>query len=1076
MGTVSAGLIDGLNSSQREGVATLVGPVLIVAGPGSGKTKVLTHRVAALLESGVDPWRIVAVTFTNKAAGEMRERLYSLVGEQKAKGLVVATFHSFCVRLLRRYHEAAAMGPDFTIADSDDSRKILRAVLKRREMLPDDAKRYHEAISWAKNNSQGPDTIESSLFHVSDVFADYQAELARQNMVDFDDLLTRTLALLRNDSQVREECQLRYQYLMVDEYQDTNLVQYEIVKIIAEEHHNLCVVGDHDQCLLPTTNISTPSGTKRIDRLIRGDNVLATFGASSLRLATVSAVKEGYYAGPVVTVVSGDAILTGTPHHMVPARLAGAAGDFYVCLMWRAGTGYRVGITKSVRSRTSAGSPPGPWVQMVQEHGDALWILRVCESLEEAAFYESYLAAKYGLVTDWFYAEGGGLATGGDSPVRLYQELNTNEPAERLMDDLLLHADYPHYTPQVRGGCHQVLLSMFGDQRLARAYHKISWVGADPEKVWRAEAAGYSVRGVSNTDRMRVETSHMGYTEALDFAESLARTVGAPLRQLVWVNGESYPLMPISNIHRGMRVLVNHNGELIEDCVDSVTTDNYTGPVFDIEVAGGHNFVAGGLLAHNSIYAWRGAFREAVNKFLGDFPEAKVVTLDQNYRSTKSVVALGRKIIEENESAQRGELWTDNDLGESVRVVGVEDDRDEAAWVVGDLSRNTGTSAIIVRTKAQTKAFEVSLSSRGIAHVVVGTQRFYDRTEIKDTLSWLRLALNGHDVGALTRAVSAPKRGLGDTTLARWLEISREMDKAPISVSGEDLAGLNARQRATIAKFCEAVAVVREAAFKGPAAAVAAVFATGLRSSLSGEPDRVENLSQLAGDAAVFLAPASDDEPDVVEEGLDATRAFVESASLSSNSDQNSSAAVSVITAHASKGREFDNVYVAGVEANLYPHRLVVEEEHGVEEERRLLFVAVTRARSKLTLLWCRRRMVFGKWEDANPSPFIEALGEDVVQISGSSSFERGRFQRRDVYTTPRSWAGAPVSSPTPVGPHPVLATLRTDQLIKGVRVSHLRFGEGTVVLDANEREVVVRFVDKSRTLLVAMAPLTLIG
>jgi DNA helicase-2/ATP-dependent DNA helicase PcrA len=723
MGTVSAALIDGLNDSQREGVEALSGPVLIVAGPGSGKTKVLTHRVAALLESGVDPWRVVAVTFTNKAAGEMRERLHTLVGEQKAKGLVVATFHSFCVRLLRRYHEEAGMGQDFTIADSDDSRKILRAVLKRREMLPDDAKRYHEAISWAKNNAQGPDSIESTLLHVRDVFVDYQAELSRQNMVDFDDLLTRTLALLRRDAQVREECQLRYQYLMVDEYQDTNLVQYEIVKIIAEEHHNLCVVGDHDQM----------------------------------------------------------------------------------------------------------------------------------------------------------------------------------------------------------------------------------------------------------------------------------------------------------------------------------------------------------------IYVWRGAFREAVNKFLRDFPEAKVVTLDQNYRSTKSVVSLGRKIIEENESTQRGELWTDNELGESVRVVEVDDDRDEAAWVVGEISRNTGTSAIIVRTKAQTKAFEVALSAHGIAHVVVGTQRFYDRAEIKDALAWLRLALNGHDVGALTRAAGAPKRGLGDTTLAKWLEISRELDKAPVSLSEVDLEGLSARQRGTISKFCEDVAAVRLAGTRGPGPALEAVFAAGLRASLSGEPDRVENLSQLAGDAAVFLAPASDDEPDVVVEGLDATRAFVESASLSSNSDQSDSAQVAVITAHASKGREFDNVYVAGAEAGLYPHRLVVEEEHGVEEERRLLFVAVTRARSKLTLLWCRRRMVFGKWEDSSPSPFLDGLGEHVVEIRGSSSFERGQFQRRDVYAAPRSWVGAGARETPRASPGAVLATLSADQLTKGTRVSHLRFGEGTVVADADEREVKVRFADKSRTLLVAMAPLSLL-
>jgi DNA helicase-2/ATP-dependent DNA helicase PcrA len=154
---------------------------------------------------------------------------------------------------------------------------------------------------------------------------------------------------------------------------------------------------------------------------------------------------------------------------------------------------------------------------------------------------------------------------------------------------------------------------------------------------------------------------------------------------------------------------------------------------------------------------------------------------------------------------------------------------------------------------------------------------------------------------------------------------------------------------------------------------------------------------------------------------------------------------------------------------------LVVEEEHGVEEERRLLFVAVTRARSKLILLWCRRRMVFGKWEDSNPSPFLDGLSGDVVEIRGSSSFERGQFQRRDVYATPRSWVGSGTRETPRTSSGPVLATLSVDQLTKGTRVSHLRFGDGTVAADANEREVVVRFADKSRTLLVAMAPLSLL-
>lgn len=713
-------VLEGLNERQREAVSQLDGPLMIVAGPGSGKTRVLTHRVGALLLANVRPYNILAVTFTNKAAGEMRERLVELVGEEKTSRVTACTFHSFCVRLLRRYHAEAGIDEGFTIADAEDSRKIVRMVMVGLGLVGDESKRYAGAISWAKNNMQSPSEVESDLYKLKAVYEGYQRELTRQNLVDFDDLLGMALRLLKNNAVVLEDVRDHYRYVMVDEYQDTNRVQYEIVRLIASEHHNICVVGDHDQ----------------------------------------------------------------------------------------------------------------------------------------------------------------------------------------------------------------------------------------------------------------------------------------------------------------------------------------------------------------SIYAWRGAFSEAITGFAEDFPGTTVIALDQNYRSTKNVVDASRRIIEANPAAYRGELWTGNESGAPVRIVSCEDERHEAEWIVNELSKYPGSSAVIVRTKAQTKSFEVALASRGIAHVVVGTQRFYDRAEIKDALAWLRLALNPLDESALGRVVVAPRRGLGDVTLSQLTEIARREQIGPLAVieDVELLGEFSTRAAKTLVGLASDVRKVRAGAGVGPDEALKCVLELGLAAQLGGEPERLENLSQLVSDATVFTSSRDTN-------GLDLTSEFVESASLSSAADAGAilgsgRVPVSVITAHASKGREFDNVFVAGVEEGLYPHRLVVEEDRGIEEERRLLFVAVSRAKERLTITWCKRRMIFGKWDNSGPSVFLRTLNGGAIELDAGGARMYGpsglNTRNTGAFTRPRVRPPVEPSGKTLVG-------VAYTQLTRGAKVSHPSFGVGEVLEDASAKEVRVRFGDKIRTLMVELAPLTIL-
>lgn len=250
-------IYDTLNEQQKEAVFHTEGPLLILAGAGSGKTRVLTHRIAYLIEErGVNPWNILAITFTNKAAGEMRERVDRLVGFG-AESIWVSTFHSTCVRILRRYIDRIGFDTNFTIYDSDDQKSLMRDVCR---VLDVDTKKYKErmflsAISAAKDEMITPDEYELNAAgdfgkqKIAQVYREYERQLHANNALDFDDLLLKTVQLFQTQPDVLESYQERFRYIMVDEYQDTNTVQFKFVSLLAAKYQNLCVVGDDDQSI-----------------------------------------------------------------------------------------------------------------------------------------------------------------------------------------------------------------------------------------------------------------------------------------------------------------------------------------------------------------------------------------------------------------------------------------------------------------------------------------------------------------------------------------------------------------------------------------------------------------------------------------------------------------------------------------------------------------------------------------------------------------------------------------------------------------------------------------------------------
>ena len=250
-------IYDTLNPMQKEAVLHTEGPLLILAGAGSGKTRVLTHRVAYLIdEKQVNPWNILAITFTNKAAGEMRERVDQLVGFG-AESIWVSTFHSTCVRILRRHIEYLGYNTNFSIYDSDDQKTLMKQVFKAMDV---DTKQFKErsvlgTISSAKDKLIGPDEFLLNAGQdfrqrgIGEIYKEYQKRLRKNNALDFDDLIVKTVELFQNNSEILNYYQERFKYIMVDEYQDTNLAQFKLISLLASKYRNLCVVGDDDQSI-----------------------------------------------------------------------------------------------------------------------------------------------------------------------------------------------------------------------------------------------------------------------------------------------------------------------------------------------------------------------------------------------------------------------------------------------------------------------------------------------------------------------------------------------------------------------------------------------------------------------------------------------------------------------------------------------------------------------------------------------------------------------------------------------------------------------------------------------------------
>jgi DNA helicase-2/ATP-dependent DNA helicase PcrA len=985
-------LLQGLNPVQLEAVTHPEGPLLVIAGAGSGKTRVLTHRIAHLIRNeGVSPFEILAITFTNKAADEMKSRVAKLVGPVAQK-MWVFTFHSACVRILRRDGDKLGFPSSFTIYDQADAQRLTGYVIRDLNLDPKKfpPRSVHATISAAKNEGLDVETYAERarvIFErkIAEVYREYQARLLKAGAMDFDDLLGRAVQLFQEHPDVLAHYRQRFRYVLVDEYQDTNQVQNELVLLLGGEHHNVCVVGDADQCLLPGTIVSTPDGSVPIEDVCVGDELIGCRGDTQPSPARVTWVRRGRYAGRVVHVRAGGQELRATPLHLVPARMAVDPGRWFVYLMYRADRGYRIGQTTSVRIDSRGNEDIGYRVRSIQEHADKLWVLRICDSAADATYWEAWFAAQYGLPTTCFQGVGRRLAMDSEHIERLFGEIDTVTRAKDLMHDELLDPDFPHHRPQNARLRQTINLTMFGVRGQGRRHHRVQWSSNRVEVADALTRAGLRVREGARPGTARLETARSDFRDALALAKRAAEAGGLEVRRRIQIDDSVYELMPVANLRPGMRVLVVRGDRLIDEPVEAVTVEEYDGPVHDLEVDPTHTYIADGLLAHNSIYSFRAADIRNILEFEEAFPDATVVVLEQNYRSSQTILDAANAVIANNLGRKPKELWTDAGHGEAIVRYEADDEVDEAQFVARQLVHlhDTGAAAwgdmaVFYRTNAQSRVVEEQLMRSSIPYKVIGGTRFYDRREVKDALAYLKAVVNPADEVSIKRVLNTPKRGVGDSSVGRldtyaaahgltFLQALRRA--ADAGVSGKALRGIET--------FLNLIDGVADYVQDGPALVLEELLKrSGYLRELEAEHSveaegRLENLAELVGAAQEAT-------------GVDE---FLEQVSLVADTDDldDDDSSVVLMTLHSAKGLEFPTVFLVGMEDGVFPHLRSIGEPDQLEEERRLAYVGITRAMQRLYLTHAWARTLYGGTQYNPPSRFLDEIPEALVQqVAGS--------------------------------------------------------------------------------------------
>jgi DNA helicase-2/ATP-dependent DNA helicase PcrA len=1038
-------ILNPLNEAQRAAVTAPLGPVLVLAGAGSGKTRVLTHRIAWVIQAeGASPHGILAVTFTNKAAGEMRARVEQLLGVPGG-GLWIGTFHGIAHRLLRLHWREANLVQGFQILDAEDQQRLIRKLLKASDL--DETRWVPREVQWFINSNKDEGRRPQHLKDASDptrsqlikLYAAYELACARAGVVDFAELLLRAFELWRDNAGLLAHYQRRFRHVLVDEFQDTNAIQYAWLKLLAGSEGYPFVVGDDDQCLAAGTAVTMGDGSRKpIENVLPGEEVLSNYGRGEFRPAKVTERFVRQRRGRMVCLyLRSGKVLKSTPEHTHFAGyvLGETPQTYFLYLMHKEGTGYRLG-TSQVYTKGQARRTVGFKQRALQEHADATWIIRTHPNENEARLDEMLTSLRYGLPTLPFVPRKGkafnGLVHDPRYIARVFHSLDTTDGALRLLEDTGLDPDRPHHTPRSRNSCRRnIVITLCADRRGLTPMHGISIAGVDAADRGALEALGLSVRPAKRVGKSwRFETVRGDFGELMKIARRIRDELDGRYVLQGHMLGRSLPFITAAAIRTGM-VLATEASSF--DVVERIEHEDFAGDVYDLNVHRTHNFIANGVVTHNSIYRWRGAQVENLQQFRRDYPLAALFRLEQNYRSTATILEAANGLIAHNASRLGKKLWTSGARGEPIRLYTAFNERDEAEFVTHRIRERVAAGgvrreiAILYRSNAQSRVFEEAFLSARVPYRVYGGLRFFERAEIKDALAYLRLISNRNDDASFERVVNLPTRGVG----AKSLEVLREHARQAGGSLWDAAAASSGAGGALAAKAGGAIhgflALIERLAGQSRSLALheqvdQVLKASGLiehyrREKAERGEARVENLDELVSAARGFT-------PEAVE--LAPLEAFLAHAALESGEGQAEEweDCVQMMTLHSAKGLEFPVVFLCGMEEGLFPHQRSLTDLEGLEEERRLCYVGMTRAMQQLYLTWAEQRRLHGVDSYGQASRFVREIPEELleevrprVQVSRPVAVGRFRFEE------------------------PAVGGVRL-----GARVRHGKFGEGVIL------------------------------
>ncbi|MBM3254008.1 MAG: hypothetical protein FJZ16_07140, partial [Candidatus Omnitrophica bacterium] len=682
-------ILKGLNAQQKEAVRHDKGPLLIIAGAGTGKTSVITRRIAHLIETKKAlPEEIVALTFTEKAAANMEEGVDILV-PYGYTNVWISTFHAFGDRILRENALIIGLDPNFKVLTRpeqiiffrehlfefplnyfrplSDPAKFIEALVVLFSRAKDEDTSPKEYLDYAKNLEnklkENPDDEELKELiiqqrEIADSYAKYQELTSKNNRVDFGDQVYLCLKLLREHPLILKNYQRQFKYILVDEFQDTNYAQFELVKLLAGKDKNLTVVGDDDQCLPPCTLIETHLGRKRIENITAGERVITGVGRGYVSISNVTKVFKRKKIARFLTFKTekGYKITVTDNHKMfcfvppVPYK----KDIYYVYLMCRMNLGWRIGVTNDLAGRLR-----------LERSADKIIGLRGFYSEREAYYYEVLWSLRYGIPTACF-KEREGLRLAGKWLDRLYSEIDVYKNVMRLARDLRIDLNSHHICLDgvTRGSSKRVKIHLEMCYRKYRSKaaknnvlqkpavsHIVHLQTSQESIIKKLEKAGIVLHPAKKGKRFRFANADI--RKVGDLAYRLCAITDGILESKFSVGTmniqyKSALIMSASNVLIGHYLPVMEGSRIIYDRVINISEKTKEEVVYDLEIERTHNFIANNIVVHNSIYKFRGAAISNILNFMDTYKDAKKVVLTKNYRSTQIILDRAYTLIKHN--------------------------------------------------------------------------------------------------------------------------------------------------------------------------------------------------------------------------------------------------------------------------------------------------------------------------------------------------------------------------------------------------------------------------------------------